>query len=81
MKFRTETIEEFNAYCDTSLTEDMTFSQVGDNIEEATNNYFYISMCGDDVIEAYLSEEDVASQLGLDFIFIEEVGVYIALQP
>ena len=45
MKFREETIQEFNSYCDTTLTKDMTFAEVVDNIDSANNNYFYVSMC------------------------------------
>ena len=35
MKFRKETIKEFNSYCDTTLTEDMTFYEAVDNIEKS----------------------------------------------
>ncbi len=81
MEFREETIQEFNSYCDTTLTEGMTFAEVVDNIEDANNTYFYVSMCKDDVVEAINNEKDIADQLDLDKVYIKEVGVYIALQP
>jgi len=81
MRFREETIQEFNLYCDTTLTENMTFSEVVDNIEDANNNYFYVSMNEDDVIEAINNEKEIADQLDLDKVYIKEVGVYIALHP
>ena len=81
MKFRKETIKEFNSYCDTTLTEDMTFYEAVDNIEKANNNYFYVSACEEDVVEAIESESDIASQLELELVHIDEVGVFIALQP
>lgn len=81
MKFREETIKEFNLYCDTTLAQGMTFDQVVDNIDEANNSYFYISMCKDDVVEAINSNKEIADQLDLDKVYIREVGVYIALHP
>ena len=80
-EFRTETIKDFNFYCDTTLTENMTFSEAIDNIEEANNTYYYISLNENDVIEAIKNEIEVASQLDLDLVFIAKLGIYIALQP
>lgn len=81
MKFKRETIEMFNSYCDTTLTKDMTFSEAIDNIENADNNYFYVSMDENDVIEAIENEKEIADQLQLDLVYINELGIYIALQP
>ena len=81
LTFRTETPKEFNSYCDTTLTDDMTFSDAVDNIERANNNYFYVSACKDDVIKAINNDLEIAEQLDLDLVFIDEIGVYIALQP
>jgi len=81
MKFREETIQEFNSYRDTTLTKDMTFAEVIDKIDSANNNYFYVSMCKDDVVEAINDEKEITDQLDLDKVYIKEVGVYIALQP
>lgn len=81
MKFRKETIATFNYYCDTTLTIDMTFSEAIDNIEAADNNYFYVSMDKKDVVEAIKNEKEIADQLQLDLVYINELGIYIALQP
>lgn len=81
MKFREESIEIFNLYCDTTLRNDMTFHEAVDNIEEANNNYFYISMSEDDVLEAIENEKEIAEQLDLDLVFIDELCIYIALHP
>lgn len=81
MEFRKETIEMFNNYCDTTLTKGMTFSEVVDNIESANNNYFYVSMDENYVIEAIENEKEIAEQLDLDLVYINELGIYIALQP
>ena len=79
MKFREETILEFNSYCDTTLGADMTFAEVVDNIESANNSYFYISMSKDDIVEAINNEKEIADQLDLDKVYIKEVGVYVTL--
>jgi len=81
MKFREETIQEFNSYCDTTLTKDMSFHKAVDNIDTANNNYFYVSMCKEDVVEAINNEKEIADQLDLDMVYIKEVGIYIALHP
>jgi len=81
MNFRKETIQEFNSYCDTTLTANMTFAEVVDNIDSANNNYFHISMCKDDVVEAINNEKEIADQLDLDKVYIKEVGVYVTLHP
>jgi hypothetical protein len=81
MEFREETIQEFNSYCDTTLTKDMTFAEAVDDIDSANNNYFYVSMCKDDVVEAINNEKEITDQLDLDKVYIKEVGVYIALHP
>jgi hypothetical protein len=81
MEFREETIQEFNLYTDATLTDDMNFPEVVENIESANNNYFYISMCKDDVVEAISNEKEIADQLDLDKVYIKEVGVYVALHP
>ena len=77
--FRTETIKEFNRYRDTTLTENMTFTEAVENIESANNNYFYISLCQNDVIEAIENEKEIAQQLDLDLVYILPQGIAIAL--
>jgi len=81
LKFKEQSIEEFNLYQDTFLTEDMTFAEAIDVIEECDNNYFYVSTTEEDVQEAYENEYDIAIQLQLDPVYIKELGIYIALQP
>jgi len=80
MGFREETIQEFNSYRDTTLTESMTFSEAVENIENANNSYFYISLSQDDVIEAIEDEKEIAEQFDLDLIYILPQGIAIALQ-
>ena len=80
MKFREETIQDFNSYRDTTLTEDMAFSEAVENIENANNGYFYISLSKDDVIEAIENEKEIAEQFDLDLIYILPQGIAIALQ-
>lgn len=81
MKFREESIEMFNSYCDTTLQKTMTFQEAIDNIESANNSYFYVSMREEDVLEAIENEKEIAEQLYLDLVFINELCIYIALQP
>ncbi len=81
MEFTEQTIEQFNLYQDTFLTKDMTFDEAIDVIEQCYNNYFYVSMCKDDVVQAYENEKKIAEQLELDPVFIKELGIYILLQP
>ena len=80
MKFREETIQEFNSYRDTTLNEEMTFSELVENIENANNSYFYISLDQNDVIEAIENEKEIAAQLDLDLIYLLPQGLAIALQ-
>ena len=69
------TVDQFNAYYCTALAEDMTFEEVVENVESTNTEYFYISMCEDDVSEA-VNEEN---RIDLKEIHIEDVGVHIAL--
>jgi hypothetical protein len=80
MKFREETIQEFNSYRDTALTENMTFSEAVENIENANNSYFYVSLSQDDVIKAIDDEKEIAEQFDLDLVYLLPQGIAIALQ-
>jgi len=80
MEFREETIQEFNSYRDTTLTEDMTFADAVENIENANNSYFYISLSQNDVIEAINDEKEIAEQFDLDLVYLLPQGIAIALQ-
>ena len=81
MEFREESIERFNSYCDTTLHKDMNFLEAIEHIEDADNNYFYVSSCEEDVLQAIEDEKEIADQLDLDKVYISELGIYIALQP
>jgi hypothetical protein len=81
MNFREETIVYFNKYNDTTLEKEMTFNEAIENIEDANNNYFYVSMLKEDVIEAIEINKNISMQLDLDKVYIKELGIYIALQP
>jgi hypothetical protein len=35
----------------------------------------------EDVEEAIVNEQEIADQLGLDKVFIKDLGIYIALHP
>jgi len=81
MQFNVETISQFNKSCDTNLTENMTFSEAIDDIEKCGNNYFYVSMNKQDVIDAINGNIELIKQLQLDLVLIKELGIFIALQP
>jgi hypothetical protein len=81
LNFKEQSIEDFNLYQDTHLTEDMTFDEAIDVIEMCDNNYFYASMAEKDVQLVYTNEIEVASQLELEPVYIKGLGIYIALQP
>lgn len=79
MKFRKETVQKFNSYRDTSLTEEMSFAEALENIENANNSYFYASFSQNDVIEAINDEKDIADMLELDLVYLVPQGIAIAL--
>ena len=71
-------IETFNIVTGTDLKQNMTFQEVIDERENEDVNYFYVSMCQEDVLDAIDNEKEIAELLDLRFIFIEELGIYIA---
>ncbi len=77
-EFRVWGTGDFNCVMDTDLKKNMTFQQAVDEIEKAEVNYFYVSMCEEDVLEAVNNEKDIAEALDLRFILIEDLGIYIA---
>ncbi len=77
-EFRVWGTGDFNCVMDTDLKTNMTFQQAIDEIEKAEVNYFYVSMCEEDVLEAVENEKDIAEALDLRFILIEDLGIYIA---
>ena len=76
-EFRVWGTGDFNSVMDTDLKTNMTFQQAIDEIEKAEVNYFYVSMCEEDVLEAVENEKDIAEALDLRFILIEDLGIYI----
>ena len=76
-EFRVWGTGDFNCVMGTDLKTNMTFQQAIDEIEEAEVNYFYVSMCEEDVLEAVENEKDIAEALDLRFILIEDLGIYI----
>ena len=71
-------IETFNIVTGTDLKHNMTFQEAIDEIENEEVSYFYVSMCQEDVLDAIDNEKEIAELLDLRFIFIEELGIYIA---
>lgn len=71
-------IETFNIVTGTDLKQNMTFQEAIDEIENEEVNYFYVSMCQEDVLDAIDNEKEIAELLDLRLIFIEELGIYIA---
>jgi hypothetical protein len=56
----------------------MTFQQAIDEIEAEEVSYFYISLRAEDVLQAIEDEQEIADQLDLRLIFIQDIGIYIA---
>lgn len=77
--FEETTTEELNNIIDTQLTDDMTFTEVYEELDRTENKYFYISLCDEDVIEAINNERDIAEQLDLWLVCIMPQCVYVAL--
>ena len=72
------TLHDFNMVMGTDIKETDTFSEAVDKIEEEEVQYFYISMNANDVLEAIENEKEIAKQLGLNLIYIDGIGIYIA---
>lgn len=79
MKFRNEHIDVFNSYSDTTLTEDMTFSEAIENIESANTGYFYVSLLQENVLEAIEDEKEMAEKVITDLVYLEPLGIAIAI--
>ena len=72
-------IETFNSLYGTALTPDMLYGDVVYEIEDKNVEYFYISMNPKDVSEAIADEPEVAKSMKVETVFLEDVGVFIAL--
>ena len=76
--FENWTIRDFNSTFGTNLTNTMTFDEAMTHIENEGINYFYTSMCKDDVLGAIEAEKEIAEQLDLSLLYITNLGIYIA---
>lgn len=76
--FNNWSTKDFNSVFDTDLKVEMTFAQAIDEIEEKEVSYFYVSMNKKDVLEAVENEKEIAELLDLRFIYINDLGIYIA---
>lgn len=77
-EFQNWTTREFNDTFGTELSNTMTFDEAMTDIENEEINYFYTSMCKDDVLEAIEAEKEIAEQLDLSLLYITNLGIYIA---
>jgi hypothetical protein len=76
--FESYSIETFNLVTGTDLQKNMTFAEAIDEIEKEEVSYFYVSMCEEDVLEAIRNEQEIADQLDLRLIYIEDLSIHIA---
>lgn len=78
-EFQTYSLEAFNKLCGTDIKYLDSFSTAVDKIERAHNLYFYVSLSAEDVLQAIEEEKEVAESLNLNLIFVNGIGLYIAL--
>lgn len=71
-------IEDINRMFETDIKASDTFSEVVDKIDDANGSYFYVSMNKQDVLNALSCEPELEKALELQFILIDEIGIYIA---
>jgi hypothetical protein len=71
-------IEDINRMFETDIKASDTFSEAVDKIDDANGSYFYVSMNKQDVLDALSCEPELEKALGLRFILIDEIGIYIA---
>ena len=77
-QFSSYLVNDFNIVTGTDLKSDMNFAEAIDEIEREEVNYFYVSMCEEDVLEAIENEKEIAEALDLRLIYIEDLGICIA---
>lgn len=77
-EFENWAIHDFNETFGTNLTNTMTFDEAMTHIENEEIRYFYASMCKADVLEAIEAEKEIAEQLDLSLLHIDNLGIYIA---
>ena len=71
-------IEDINRMFETDIKASDTFSEAVDKIDDANGSYFYVSMNKQDVLNALSCEPELEKALELQFILIDEIGIYIA---
>lgn len=77
--FENLSLDAFNKLCSTNIKRSDDFYEAVLKIENEHNLYFYVSMCEQDVLEAIENEKEVADALDLYLVFVDEIGIYIAL--
>lgn len=82
MKFDKMSTSEFNSIFETTLEKSMNWHEVIEDFDKnELDEYFYVSVAKEDVVEAIESEDkELIEQLNLWLIYIEQVGVYIAIK-
>ena len=81
MKWTKMSVSEFNSIFETNLQKSMTYWEAVDEIEREETDYFYLSMDKQDVVDAIENEDELLiKQLNLWAIYIEQVGIYIAIK-
>lgn len=82
MKFDKMSTSEFNSIFETTLEKSMTWDEVIKDFDKnELDDYFYVSMAKEDVMEAIENKDkELIEQLNLWLIYIEQVGVYIAIK-
>lgn len=77
--FEEVTTDELNSIIDTELTEEMSYTEVYESLDETEHKYFYVSLSDDDVLEAIENEREIAEQLDLWLVCIMPQCIYVAL--
>jgi hypothetical protein len=81
MDYQKMSVSEFNSIFETDLQKGMTYWEAVDEIEKEETDYFYLSMWEQDVTDAIENEDELLiKQLNLWTIYIEQVGIYIAIK-
>ena len=81
MEYQKMSVSEFNSIFETNLQKGMTYWEAVDEIEKEETDYFYLSMDEQDVTNEIEHEDPLLiKQLHLWTIYIEQVGIYIAIK-
>ena len=77
--FRLYSVDQFNLVFETDVQPYDNCEVVSDKVDNAGHSYFYVSGCGEDVLEAIKAEQDVADQLYLDLVCLLPSCTFIAI--